>query len=305
MTLAAIWIGLGLIGGFLTGLLGLGGAMLFTPLLLLAPIWLESLRLSVYAVTTISLLYLLLAAGVAAFVRGGGRVDGRGVWQLTLVVAPAAFMGGLLSSQLSEQGLLLLSALAVTWATLHLGWPKGWGEGKRGEGSGAGPSERRPSRATLGLAAILAGLLTGAVGASSGFYLMPLLQRWRALSARRATATCYRVILISALAGLLGKGIANWGELGLAGSLLAGALPAAWWGGEWARKLSPRRLRWGTLLAAVGATLTLWWIALPGLGLTVRPTGPQPAVIDLRSSEAMAPGQVPGALALPMWQSDR
>lgn len=250
MGFSALLIGIGLAGGFVAGLLGLGGSVLLVPLLLGVPRFLGFEPLPMRAVAAISLVHVAFAAGAAVLLRPHTR-DRTG--PMALVGALASLLGGLLSAGLANGSLLLLFALAATVATGLLLVPrrpvKAGGSGAVG-GGWAGPA-----------VAGVAGLATGLVGAAGGFLLAPFLQY--TLRSRGAHGAALWIALVSALSGLLGKLLTGQVPLGLAAALVVGALPGTWWGGEVSGQLDPRWLRTGALMAAGLATFWVWGQALP------------------------------------------
>jgi len=276
MTETALLIMLGLVGGFSAGLLGLGGALVLAPLLLAAPPLLGMDGFSMRQVAAITLVYLLCSAGAATLLgrrrsaagADGGRtapVRGLAGLGLGLVGAMAALGGGLLSVRLTNRTLLLLTALFATMSSLLLAVPIGHRVGQR-----AGAGSARWVAWLAALAAAGTGALTGLVGAAGGFLLKPVILRL-GLPARSASTTALRIVQLSTLGGLLGKGLTGQVDLGVAAPLVGGALPTAWWGGELSQRINPRRLRWAALLGAWMATGTLWVMTVPALVERVRP----------------------------------
>ncbi|MEW8978016.1 MAG: TSUP family transporter [Symbiobacterium sp.] len=283
MTQTALLIGVGITGGFIAGLLGLGGAVVLSPLLLTVPHILGLSDLSVHAVASITLLYGLLWAAVSLWSR---RIAGGKELRLLLVPglagAGAALVGGLVSARLPGRALLFLLAAFATVAGLLLLVPRR--PAGRKQESGSGPARARPSapgRAqakgrglqpvwSAALASAGTGAVSGLVGAAGGFLLEPLIARL--VGPRRAAeTTVVGIVLFSAMGGLAGKGLTGQVDLWLAAPLVAGAVPATWWGAELARRLSPRRLAGAAVAFAWAAAAWLWLLAVPELGRRVRP----------------------------------
>lgn len=263
MTETALLIGIGIAGGFVAGLLGLGGAVVLAPLLLAVPASLGSSGFAMRDVASITLVYGLLWAAVSLWSRRAPR--GAGLQRSLppgLAGAGAGLAGGLLSARLSGRTLLFLYAAFATVAGLLLLVPR----------RSAGRTRARRRRWSWGAIAAVAGtgMMAGLVGAAGGFLLEPLVARL--VQPRRAAETAVvGIVLLSAAGGLVGKGLTGQLNLWLAGPLVGGAIPAAWWGGELARQLSPRRLAWAALACTWAAAAGLWLLALPDLGLRVRP----------------------------------
>jgi|GEM_PF-1003228 len=273
MTETALLIGIGIAGGFVAGLLGLGGAVVLAPLLLTVPPSLGLQGFSMPDVASITLVYGLLWAAVTLWSRG--LPSGSGVGRLlrpALAGAGAGLAGGLHSARVPGRILLLLCAAFVSLAGLLLLVPRRLGGPPRTHRPGGPRRARRvqtwPSGALAATAAT--GLMAGLVGVAGGFLLEPLVSRF--IQPRRAAETAVvGIVLASALGGLVGKGLTGQLNLWLAGPLVAGAVPAAWWGGEIARQLSLRRLAWAALACTWAAAAGLWLLVLPNLGERLRP----------------------------------
>ncbi|MBP2018203.1 putative membrane protein YfcA/rhodanese-related sulfurtransferase [Symbiobacterium terraclitae] len=263
MTETALLIGIGIAGGFVAGLLGLGGAVVLAPLLLTVPASLGMKSFAMRDVASITLVYGLLWAAVSLWSRGLPRAAGlRPALLPGLVGAGAGLAGGLLSARLPGRTLLLLYAAFATLAALLLLVPRWPARHRR---------VRRP-RPSWGAVAAAAGtgMMAGLVGAAGGFLLEPLVAR-TVRSRRVAETAVVGIVLLSAAGGLAGKGLTGQLNLWLAGPLVGGAVPAAWWGGVVARELSPRRLAWAALACTWAAAAGLWLLVLPELGARVRP----------------------------------
>lgn len=266
MGYAALFIGIGLAGGFVAGLLGLGGSILLVPLLLGIPPAIGYAPVSMRAVAAISLVQVAFAAGASVLLHLDPRAKAaraRSATTPAAVAGAAALAGGLLSARIPSGTLLVLFALTSTVATILLLIPRREAE----EGGEEAPAGWGP----LALVAGVAGLVTGLVGAAGGFLLVPFLQYMLRFPARTAQSTALRVVLIAALAGLSGKLLTGQIPVGLAAALVLGALPGAWWGGEVSGRLDPRGLRWAALIMATVATLWVWVQVEPGLLRTFRP----------------------------------
>ncbi|MFZ5816418.1 MAG: TSUP family transporter [Bacillota bacterium] len=259
MGYAALLIGIGLVGGFVAGLLGLGGSVLMVPLLLGIPPALGYAPLTMRATAAISLVHVAFAAGAALLVRADG-LHRRPLRWMGAAGGAAALAGGLLSARATSGALLLLFAATATVATVLLLIPR--------REVPAQPVERAGGAVLI---AGLTGLVTGLVGAAGGFLLVLFIQYVLRLPAPMAQGSALRIVLISALAGLAGKLATGQVPPALAAALVLGALPGTWWGGEVSARLDPRRLRWAALAAAAVATVWVWGEALPQLSRRIQP----------------------------------
>ena len=175
----------------------------------------------------------------------------RGALLMTVLAAPAAFLGGLTPIDREAFMTLLGASLLLTGATMFL--PVSDAE------------ESRPNRLAkfMPIAAAPMGYLAGLVGIGGGIFLAPLLHltRWR--DARSIAATASLFILINSLFGLAGQMLKNGPDM--FGQVISSGLPlliAVAIGGQigslMALKYLPQRIiRWLTaaLVIFVGVRL--------------------------------------------------
>lgn len=236
---------------FLTALLyasvGFGGGSTYTALLALSDIDYRLLPLLSLACNIV-----VVTGSTVRFARAG-VMPWRDAAVLTVIAAPAAFLGGL--TPIAERTFLGLlgASLVLTAATLVLPLGRDKDEGRSSV-----------ARAMPLLAAPL-GYLAGLVGIGGGIFLAPFLHltRWNRPRAIAATASLF--ILLNSLFGLAGQ-LAKGGAGRFAAAVDIG-LPlmfAVAIGGQigslLALKYLPQRwIRWGTaaLTAWVGARLLI------------------------------------------------
>lgn len=164
---------------------------------------------------------------------------------LTVVAAPAAFLGGL--TPIGEKSFLTLLGASLVLTALTLLLPVRESEGKRAVAGRWMPFAAAPI-----------GYLAGLVGIGGGIFLAPLLHLARWNSARAIAATASLFILVNSLFGLGGQ-LLKGGVDRLASAVSLGLplLIAVAVGGQIgsllaARLLPPRWIRWLT------AGLTMW-----------------------------------------------
>jgi len=245
---------LGFAGALISGLLGVGGAILMIPLLLYTPPWLGFPPLDVQTVAAISMVQVFFAAlsGAIAYGRRGAVHGG-----LTLTVGVMAALGSLAGGVASRwlHSLALLSVFAVM---ASLGAVLMWvAPTERIETSNASYalSFHRPRAILVGGAV---GLGAGLVGAGGAFLLVPLLITVVGIPTRITIGSSLAITLWTATAGVLGKLATSQIPFAPAAALVLGAVPGAQVG-EWvSRRFGVRGVR--SLLAAVTTlvAMTVW-----------------------------------------------
>ena len=188
---------------------------------------------------------IVVTGGSIRFARAG-ITPWRGAILLTMIAAPAAFLGGLMP--ISREAFLLLLGGSLLLTGLGLLLPIAGGE------------SATPTRFArfVPIAAAPIGFLAGLVGIGGGIFLAPLLHLTRWNSARAVAATASLFILVNSVFGIGGQLLKNDSELlgqaianGL--SLLLAVVVGGQIGGLLAVKFLPQRnIRWLT------AALVIW-----------------------------------------------
>ena len=183
-----IWL---VLAFFATALLyasvGFGGGSTYSALLALA-----GLDYRVLPLVSLACNIVVVVGSTVRFARAG-ILPWRKALVLTLLAAPAAFLGGL--TPIGERNFLLLlgASLVLTGLTLLIPVAKG--------------DEAQPTKAAR-FAPFVApplGYLAGLVGIGGGIFLAPLLHLVRWAEAKSVAATAALFILVNSLFGLVGQ----------------------------------------------------------------------------------------------------
>ena len=237
---------LGVVAGFLAGLLGIGGGMMMVPFL----IWILTHRgvgadLAVkmaIATAMATILFTALSTTRAHQRRGAIR------WDLVRGMAPGIVVGGLAAGAgvfalVRGQALALFFAAFVSYSALQML-----------RATTPQPSRQLPGRIGLAAAGGGIGFLSGLVGAGGAFIAVPFMTRCN-VPIHNAVATGAAIGLPIALANTIGYVIAGWSQPApLPGALGFLYLPAlaviatasmltAPWGARVAHSLNVRQLR--------------------------------------------------------------
>jgi uncharacterized protein len=262
--LFALLAGLGFVGGFLSGLLGIGGGIVLVPLLLYIPRLLGFPSPDMRDVAGITIVQVFAASALGFLLHRRHRTTNPQVvrWMGAGMVAGAA-VGGVASKFVP---LTMLEAafvvLAFTAAPLLFVPPLA-------DEIGEGPARDISPEGAFG-AALAIGLLSGLVGVGGAFLVIPVMIYFLGMPTRAAIGSSLGVLLVSALAGALGKLATGQIMLPWAAALVAGALPGTWVGAAASRRVPARGLR---LALAVLVTVTAVRM-LVDLVMTLRLTPP-------------------------------
>ena len=183
---------------------------------------------------------IVVVAGSSIRFARAGLTPWSGAITLTVIAAPAAFLGGLTPIEREDFLLLLGASLVLTGLGLLIPI------------NGDEAAKARPSPWYVSIIAAPIGYLAGLVGIGGGIFLAPILHLVRWNSARAVAATASLFILVNSLFGLGGQLIKNGSDLlGAAAAFGLPLLLAVVVGGQvgslLAAKFLPQKwIRWGT-----------------------------------------------------------
>jgi len=250
----AVLIGIGFIGAFLAGLVGIGGAIVLLPMVIYGPHLFGLPGLDIHAASGVTMVQVAVA-GVTGMLahRRIGNVDTRLVVSFGGSMAVGSLAGGLSSGLLQDAHLsAIFATLAAVAAALMLA-------GRRTalvEDSVGAPHVPRAAAVPVGL---VVGLLMGSVGAGGGFLLVPIMVYALGVPVRVAVGSTLAIVAASGVAGGLGKAITGQIDWYFALALVVGALPGAHAGARLSRRVPAAQLArlLGALIALIAARM--WW----------------------------------------------
>lgn len=238
--------GIGLVGGVLSGLLGIGGGIVTAPLLLYVPALLGQEPLSMHLVSGLTITQSLFAGffGAAAH-RRFGNIDRKLAVIMSAVIFVSALAGAVWSKSFSHDFLLAVFALLAMTAAVLIFLPAA----ERSRGEYVFGSFNVPGAAAV---ASVVGLLGGLVGQGGSFILIPMVVSLVKVPLRVAMGSNLVVVFFASLAGFAGKAATGQVALAPALALLAGIIPGSYMGSVLSRKVATRALRYllGVLIVA-------------------------------------------------------
>ena len=176
--------------GVAVGLLGGGGSILTTPLLIYVVGFdaKQAIAASLFVVGVTSIFGLISHARA-----------GRVVWRIGLIFGAAGMVGPFIGGQIGARlpSALLLAAFAVMMGVTAVAMI-------RGRKQVAGKAHRGLPLFRILLDGLVVGFVTGLVGAGGGFLVVPALALLAGLAMPRAVATSLLVVAMKSFAGLAG-----------------------------------------------------------------------------------------------------
>lgn len=177
--------------GLTVGVLGSGGSILTTPLL----VYLVGFDAK-QAITA----SLLVVAVTSSFGLIGHARAGRVIWRTGLIFGGAGMVGAFIGGQIGQHlpGPLLLAAFSIMMGLTAVAMIRG-----RKKVKGHGPHAGLPLFRIL-LDGLVVGFVTGLVGAGGGFLVVPALALLGGLPMPNAVATSLLVVAMKSFAGFFG-----------------------------------------------------------------------------------------------------
>ena len=204
--LAAVLLALaGLLAGFLAGAFGIGGGIVFVPVLLyyLHATGVSSLVATHIAIGT-SLLAVMCSSGAQAWgYWRANQVIWRGVLLIALAGVVGAFLGASIAAGLEGPSLRKIFGFVLLVAVARLF------SGKRKQGKESEPNLALQPLLATGL---LVGLLSSLSGVGGALIAVPLLYSYIRFPLKKAFGTSSAAVVITAAAGAAAYLIRGWGN---------------------------------------------------------------------------------------------
>ncbi|MCF6188684.1 MAG: sulfite exporter TauE/SafE family protein [Desulfobulbaceae bacterium] len=250
---------LGLLTGFLSGLLGIGGGIIMAPLLLYVPplLGFEPLPMQTVAGLTI-------VQGLTACISGGLThrkfhfLSSTLVGWMGVTLFITSFIGGMSAGYADNRQLLLVFAVMALIAALLIVLPKKK-EVEYPEAAGLSFSRRRAV-----LVSTIVGFFGGLVGQGGSFILIPLMTTYVKVPTRIAIGSNLAIVFLSTLAAFLGKALTGQIVWMLTVPIVATVVPAAFLGANLSKRIPVDTLR---IILGICIALAACRVGFSALGL--------------------------------------
>nr|MBF0223056.1 sulfite exporter TauE/SafE family protein [Desulfobulbaceae bacterium] len=252
-------VALGLGGGFLSGLLGLGGAIFMIPLLLYVPPLVGVGQLDMKMVAAISMVQVLSASLSGLIVHHKNKFVSKSLLiTMGLCNALGNLGGSLFSKYLQSSFLLAIFATMAVIAAIVMFIPK------REQGSDIKPEEleyNKPLAAGLSLAI---GIFGGMVGAPGAFVYIPAMIYILNIPTRIVIGSTLGIVFFGAVMGTIGKALTGQIIWPYALALVIGTIPGAQIGGRVSKKTDTKHLRYAIAVIIAITGLRMWYQVATG-----------------------------------------
>ena len=244
---------LGFVGGFVSGLVGVGGAIVMIPLLFYVPPLLAVGSLDIKLVAGATMAQVFAASLVGAWVHGRAAMVHA---SLALIggsgMALGSLVGAIGSRYVTGRVLLVVfGAMSTVALPLMFVSPASGGDGTPGS-----PVSFNRAAAFVYPSAI--GLMAGLVGAGGAFLLVPVLAGLLRVPVRLSIGTSLAITVVAALTGFLGKLVTGQVPPAATAAVVVGALAGAPLGARLSRVAPVGVLRGVLAILIALATLRVW-----------------------------------------------
>lgn len=180
----------GVIGGMLSGLVGVGGGIVFVPGLLYAGGW----RIQEAVAASLVIIIFSSLSGTIRNARSADPVNWRVAALLSLAVAPSSLIGVFISRVSPE----VVVKVAFAALLIALAYPTARGRGEYD------PDRNDIPLPLVFLAGIFIGALSGLVGVGGGVMMVPLMVLGMGLTTKGAVSTSLAVVMFTGVIGAAG-----------------------------------------------------------------------------------------------------
>lgn len=254
--LYATLFGLGLIGGFLSGLLGIGGGIVMVPLLLYVPSALQLGALTMKTVAGITSVQSFAGALAGAFGHQRfNRINRPLALSLGGSMAAGSLAGSIASHYVSSELILMVFATMAITAVVLMILPQ--------TESDVDPAaaEINFNKALAIASGLLIGILSGLIGQGGAFLFIPAMLYVLRIPTRIAIGTATVVGIASSLSVFVGRAGTHQIPYLMSAAVVLGVLIGAQAGSVMSQH-TPRRLLRGALSVLIAATAVQIWYEL-------------------------------------------
>ncbi|WAH36445.1 sulfite exporter TauE/SafE family protein [Alicyclobacillus dauci] len=240
------------VGSFLSGLLGIGGAIINYPLLLYVPVMMGFLGFTPHQVSGVVAVQVFFAtmAGVVA-IRKQKLINFRLVAYMGIPIVIGSFVGAFGGKLLSGNAVNMVYGILAVIAVIMMLIPR----------KGIDDillDELNFNRPIAVVSSLVVGIASGIVGAGGAFMLVPIMLTVLKIPTRITIATSLAITFISSIGATAGKVMAGHIPLWPSVIVVIGSLLAAPLGTTVSKRINTKVLRIILLVMIVGTTIKIW-----------------------------------------------
>ena len=250
--LVVVIFSIGLIGSFISGMVGIGGSIIKYPMLLYIPSLLGLATFTAHEVSGISAVQVFFATlgGVFAY-RNSGYLNKKLILYMGSSILTGSLLGGYGSRFLSELQINFIYAILATIAVAMMFTLK-----KEVSFAPGDDIQFHASLATI--LAFITGIAAGIVGAAGAFILVPIMLVVLRIPTRVTIATSLAITFISSIGTTIGKVITGQILYGPSIIMIVASLIAAPIGAKVGQKVNTKVLQWMLALFILATAGKIW-----------------------------------------------
>ncbi|MFZ7945044.1 sulfite exporter TauE/SafE family protein [Neobacillus sp. 19] len=190
---------IGFVGSFISGMLGIGGAIINFPMLLYIPVLLGVGQFTAHEVSGITAIQVFFSTigGVWAY-RKGGFLNKSLIVYMGISILLGSLIGGFGSTHMPESGINIVYGILALMAVIMMFVPK--------KGIDDIPLDQvKFNKWLAALFAFIVGIGAGIVGAGGAFLLVPIMLTLLKIPTRMTIASSLAITLISSIGAITGK----------------------------------------------------------------------------------------------------
>ncbi|KAB2458535.1 sulfite exporter TauE/SafE family protein [Bacillus cereus] len=242
----------GFIGSFISGMVGIGGAIINYPMVLYIPVLFGFTGYTAHEVSGITAVHVFFAtfAGLWAY-RKSGYINKTLVLYMGTSILIGSFVGSLGSKILDENQVNVVYAILATIAAIMMFIPK--------QNRDDLPVEAITNKKWMASAlAFIVGSASGIVGAGGAFLLVPIMLVILKLPTRMTIATSLAITFISSIGITIGK--VSTGQVVVLPSIIIAiaSLLASPIGACVGKKMNQKVLQWILAILIVSTSVKIW-----------------------------------------------
>ncbi|KTE90739.1 hypothetical protein AT727_24045 [Desulfitobacterium hafniense] len=250
MNLIILTIILGFIGSFISGLVGIGGAIIMIPLLRFLPPAIGLEELSMQTIAGITIVQVMVATGTAALVhKSNNSVKKDLVIWLGVSIVIGSFLGGLGSKYVPEATLEFIFAVLALIAAVMMFVPQ----------KETTIDQEFSFNKILGIiSSFFVGIFSGLVGAGGSFLLVPIMLYILKIPLRTTIGSSLGIVFLSSISGFVSKTISGQIVWVLALAIILGAIPGANFGSKVSKYVSNFYIKLLLALLISASAIKMW-----------------------------------------------
>ena len=246
-------IAAGGLGGFLSGMLGIGGGIIMFPLLLYVPVMFGLPTMGVKGITGLTMTQGFFATLTATlFYKKERLVSRQLVLSLGLALFCSSLAGSLFSKKMGDGPLLVIYGTLALFASIMMLIPRSYSN------DDLSSEQVKFDAPVAALCGAVTGFFLGMIGQAGAFIIIPLMLYVLKIPLRVALGSMLAIGLFSATAGIIGKIATGQVHFIMAAALLAGAIPMAYVGGAIGKRTNTKFLKWLLAALIIASAVKIW-----------------------------------------------